>query len=255
MTNMSGKVALMAGGAGYLTAPACRRLVECGASVAIADVNETRAAQLAQDLDAPGQVHSIALDVGDEKSCRSAVAATLERFGKLDIMVNSTWLHLNKRVEDLTWDEFDSSMHVNLTGTFFLAREAAHAMHDGGSIILFSSMYGLVAPRLSNYPPPMNPNPIDYGVSKAGIVQMTRYLAVYWAARNIRVNCIAPGPFPHEQMRVDSPDFMANLEQSVPMGRIGRQAEVAGAVLFLASEDSSYITGQTLQVDGGWTVW
>ncbi len=255
MVDLENKVVLMAGGAGYLAAPACGKLVECGASIVIADLNDCRAEEVAQSMGAPERVMSMALDVGDEESCKAAVTQTVRRFGKLDVLVNSTYLSSDKSVEDLTWQEFDSAMHVNLTGTFMLAREAANAMRQGGNIVLFGSMYGLVAPTLRNYPPPMNPNPIEYGVAKAGIVQMTRYLAVYWASRNIRVNCISPGPFPHERTQREHPDFMQGLASSVPLGRIGNQWEVAGAVAFLASDEASYITGQNLSVDGGWTAW
>jgi NAD(P)-dependent dehydrogenase (short-subunit alcohol dehydrogenase family) len=156
-------------------------------------------------------------------------------------------------VEELTAEEFDAANHVNLTGTFCLAREAAAVMKTGGSIVVYSSMYGLVAPDPDMYPPPRKPNPIEYGMGKAAIVQMVKYLASYWGHRGIRVNGIAPGAFPHPRGDGADPDFVQLLVNKVPMGRIGRREETAGAVVFLASDDASYITGQTLAVDGGWT--
>jgi NAD(P)-dependent dehydrogenase (short-subunit alcohol dehydrogenase family) len=101
----------------------------------------------------------------------------------------------------------------------------------------------------------MNPNPIEYGVAKAGIQQMARYLAVHWGPRGVRCNSISPGPFPNPQMQRDQPDFIARLEHHVPLGRIGQAPETAGVVAFLLSDAASYITGQNLAVDGGWTAW
>lgn len=128
-------------------------------------------------------------------------------------------------------------------------------MRDGGSMVFFSSMYGHIAPDPRIYDPPLNPNPIEYGVAKAGIEQMTRYLAVHWANKNIRVNAVAPGAFPHAHQQRDYPVFMQKLAQKSPAGRIGRQDELTGAVVFLASDEASFITGQVLDVDGGVTIW
>ena len=151
-------------------------------------------------------------------------------------------------------EEFDRSLHVNVTGTFLLAREVALAMENGGSIVLFSSMYGQISPDPRIYDSPLNPNPIEYGIGKAGTEQMTRYLAVHWAKRNIRVNAIAPGAFPHAVQQSTYPEWMKNLSEKNPLGRIGRPEEIAGAVVFLSSGEASYITGHILNVDGGWTI-
>ena len=254
--DLAGKTVLVAGGAGYLGQPICRLLAGQGAAVVIADAAADRAGALAAELVAGGhRARAIALDGGDETSCREAVAFTTAAFGRLDTLVVATFRSVGKTVDELTAEEFDAANRVNITGTFVLARAAAQAMSAGGSIVLFASMYGLVAPDPRVYHPPMNPNPIEYGAGKAAIVQMTRYLATAWGPRGIRVNAVAPGPFPNAAVQREHPAFVQRLADRVPLGRVGRQDEIAGAVTFLAADESAYMTGTTLRVDGGWTAW
>lgn len=253
--DLSSKVVLVAGGAGYLGRSICRILVEQGASLMVADVAQGRSESLIAELAADGKIAAIKFDASDPASSRAAIGATIARFGRLDVLVNATCHSIGKKVEDLEPDEFDLANRVNLTGTFVLAREAAQAMGEGGSIILFASMYGLVSPDPRLYEAPMNPNPIEYGVGKAGIVQMTKYLAVYWGGKGIRVNAIAPGPFPNPAVQSRDPDFIRRLSNRVPLGRIGHPEEIGGVVAFLASNASTYINGETISVDGGWTAW
>jgi NAD(P)-dependent dehydrogenase (short-subunit alcohol dehydrogenase family) len=255
--NLSGKVVLVAGGAGYLGHPICRMLAGQGAAVIIADAANERAETLADEIRGRGgRARAVPLDGGDETSCQAAVAFASDAFGRLDTLVVATYRSISKTVDELSAAEFDEANRVNITGTFVLARAAAKVMPAaGGSIILFASMYGLVSPDPRAYHPPMNPNPIEYGVGKAAIVQMAKYLAVAWGPRNIRVNAIAPGPFPTSTTQQQHPEFVQRLADKVPLGRIGRQDEVAGAVAFLAADESSYMSGTTLRVDGGWTAW
>lgn len=255
MFDLTGKVVLMAGGAGYLATPACEALAAQGASVMIADLSDRRTA-LAEGLRRDGYtVDACHLDVGDPVSCQAAVDATVAAFGRLDVLVNATFWSKGGRLEDLAPADFDRAAQVNLTGGFALARSAADAMPTGGSIVWFASMYGLVAPVPAMYEAPMLPNPIEYGACKAGVLQMVRYLAATWGPRRIRVNAIAPGPFPWPSQQADNEPFVARLADRTMLGRIGDQHEVAGPVVFLASDAASYVTGHTLAVDGGWTQW
>jgi NAD(P)-dependent dehydrogenase (short-subunit alcohol dehydrogenase family) len=258
MFALTGKAALVAGGAGWLGSPLCRALVEQGADVAIADRDLVRAEQAAAEAAAArpgGRSIAVPLDVADEQSIRDAVARTVGAFGRLDVLVNATFAAVGKRVEELGGEELDRTLHVNLTGGFLLAREAAARMGTGGSMIFFASMYGLVAPDPRLYVEPMTPNPIEYGVAKAGVVQMVRYLAVHWAPRGIRVNAVVPGAFPNASVQRQDPEFIGRLALRAPLGRIGTPREIAGAVAYLASDEASFVTGTTLVVDGGWTAW
>jgi NAD(P)-dependent dehydrogenase (short-subunit alcohol dehydrogenase family) len=176
-------------------------------------------------------------------------------FGRLDVLVNATYAPQQKSLQDISGEDFTRSLGGNVAGAFLLARAAKQAMTAGGSIIMFSSMYGHVAPDPSVYHAPMRPNPVEYGVAKAGIDQMIRYLAVSWAGEGIRVNGVAPGPFPQPPVQANHPDFVERLAKKVPMGRVGIAGEIAGAVIFLASDAASFVTGQCLCVDGGWTIW
>ena len=161
-------------------------------------------------------------------------------------------------IEDATAEDFDRAYHVGVTAYFLLAREVMLHLRERkspGSIINIASMYGVVASYPSAYDGlPVNSPPVYHGV-KGGLIHLTRHLAAYWARYNIRVNAISPGPFPKPQMKERLPEFIRRLEEKVPLGRMGGPQELKGAVVLLASDAGSYITGQNLLVDGGWTAW
>lgn len=253
--DLTGKDIWVFGGAGYLGSAVVSLTASLGASVLCADLGG-RAEAFAKSLPAGG-VTAATLDVCDGAAAGRFVAEQIARRGVPAGLVVMTYAATGKRMDELTEADFDAANHGNLTGTFLLVREVGRRMAegDGGSVVLFSSMYGSVSPDPGMYEAPMNPNPIEYGVGKAGIQQMARYLAVHWGPRAVRVNSISPGPFPNPDVQRASPAFIARLAQKSPLGRIGQPAEIAGATAFLLSDAASYITGHDLAVDGGWRAW
>jgi len=256
--DLSGKTAWVPGGAGLLGSAVCRALAEHGARVVIADLRPEAAEKAAEDLvrdglDAEGQ----ALDIGDEAAVIRAVDDIVSAHGRLDCMVNMTFASTGARMEAMTAAQWEQGMRVSLTGAFVATREAGRVMAvgGGGSIVHFSSMYGTVSPDPRMYPPSQPPNPVDYGVAKAGLLQLVRYQAVFMADRGVRVNAIVPGPFPNPEAQGADPEFLTLLLKKTPMGRVGLPEEIAGAVVFLCSGAASYVTGTQVVVDGGWTAW
>ena len=254
--DFAGRDLWVIGGAGHLGRPVLVLLASLGARVLCVD-RDGRARAAVDELGLGDTVTPWMLDVADEAAALEFVEGRMSERGVPDGMVVLTYASTAERLEDLRGTDMDRVHHGNLTATLVLARAVGERMaaRGSGSIVLFSSMYGSVSPDPHMYAPPMNPNPIEYGVGKAGIEQMTRYLAVHWGRRGVRVNSVAPGPFPNPSVQRDHPTFVRRLEGRTPLGRIGRPEEIAGAVAFLLSDASTYVTGHNLAVDGGWTAW
>ncbi|MFO0875863.1 MAG: SDR family oxidoreductase [Gemmataceae bacterium] len=231
-------------------------MAEAGCRIVVASRDPQRGEVVAQSLggSAAGQHVSVTLDHLEEASIHAGFAAALAKVGSLDILVNNGHEALGADWSSVTEDQFNRQL-ANATGYFLLARllrEQAVAQQKPASIILLGSMYGVVGSYPEAYTGIGPANPVAYQVLKGGIVQMTRHLAVYWARDGVRVNCLSPGPFPSEKA---SPALVERLCARSPMQRMGRPEELKGAVVFLASDASSYVTGQNLLVDGGWTAW
>ena len=251
--DLTGKVALVTGGVGWLGSSMSAALAELGASVIVTSRTAERAEASAKEIPSPkGAKHyGIALDHIEEKTAFAGFDACVEAAGQIDILVNNACSLLAKDLTVVTHDEFTSQL-LNVPGAFTLSRLLRnHVVERGvpGNVIMISSIYGIVASYPQIYEG-FYANPVSYQMVKASLIQMTRHLATYWAKDRVRVNCLTPGTFPNPKIPQSVVDGINSL---CPMGRIGRPDELKGAMAYLASEASSYVTGHNLVVDGGWT--
>ncbi len=257
LLSLKGKVAIVTGAAGWLGAAMSRALAEAGATVVATSRDEDRAAAFAATL--PGEGHAgMGFDQEATDTIPGFLAQVVERLGRIDILVNNAYGTTAPTIDTATAEDFDRAYHVGVTAYFLLAREVMfhlRARQAPGSIINIASMYGVVASYPSAYEGLEVNSPPNYHGLKGGLVHLTRHLAAYWAKYNIRVNALSPGPFPKPETEKRVPGFIPRLEEKVPLGRMGRPEELKGAVVLLASDAGSYITGQNLLVDGGWTAW
>ena len=254
--DLRGKAALVTGASGYLGGAMARALAEAGATVVVGSRHGERAEQVAASLPVPvAQRHyGVQLDQLDEASLSSGFARAVEQTGGLDVLVNNGHHPAASDWTDVTGREFTEQLS-NATAYFLLARHLyRHAVSRGvpASIIMLGSMYGMVGSYPAAYEGIGPASPVAYHALKGGIIHMTRHLAVYWAADRVRVNALSPGPFPAPTVPAE---LVQRLEARSPMGRMGLPWELKGAVVFLASDASSYMTGQNLVIDGGWTAW
>jgi NAD(P)-dependent dehydrogenase (short-subunit alcohol dehydrogenase family) len=247
---LTGRVAIVTGASSGLGARFARVLRARGADVVLAGRRSDRLAKLAGEL-GKDHVEWVPTDVTDESAVSRLVERAVDRFGRLDVMVNNAGAADGGPGEAAAIDDFERVLRVNLSAVFVGCREAARVMltAGGGSVINIASVAGLRS-LSARYPM------AAYAASKSGVVGLTRELGAQWASRGVRVNAIAPGWFPTEltgQLR--DRDQVSWIEQRTPIGRAGRLEELDGALVFLASDASSYVVGQTLVVDGGWTLW
>ena len=257
LLDLRGKVAVVTGAAGWLGAAMSRALAEAGAAMAVTSREGSRARDLAEALPGGGH-HGFQFDQGDADAIPEFLNEVNNKLGQVDILVNNAYGGTNHDIETVSTADFDDAYHLGVTAPFVLAREVANHLRTrgaSGSIINIASMYGVVGSYPEAYSGhPVN-SPASYHAMKGGLVHLTRHLAVYWAKDGIRVNAISPGPFPGAETQRAMPEFIDRLNEKVPMGRMGRPEELKGIVVLLASDAGSYITGQNILVDGGWTAW
>lgn len=273
--DLSGRVAVVTGGAGLLGTEFCQTLLEAGASTVVADINDDAAKKLAsalnerfQSKESSSRAIPVQVDISSKNSVEELFHLVLEDFGKVDILVNAAAIDpkfdpdslavsdSNVGFEDFPLEKWQEAMDVNLTGVFLCCQAAGKLMasQGGGVMINISSIYGLIGPDQRIYQSEGNPDrykPAYYSTTKAGILGLTRYLATYYAGKNIRVNALTPGGVFNEHDQ----DFVQAYSSRTVLGRMAEKNEMNGALLFLASDASAYMTGSNLVVDGGWTAW
>ena len=268
--DLTGRVAVVTGGVGLLGAEFCRTLAEAGASVTVVDMNASSSQATADALTKNGyKALAVPADITQPDSVNALVEKVLAEFGKLDILVNSAALDpkfdpqaMEKGMapgafEDYPLDQWNAAMNVNLTGMFLVTQACVKPMIANGkkgSIINICSTYGLNGPDQRLYIKDgqrVGFKPVYYTVTKAGVLGFTKYLAAYYAGTEIRVNTLTPGGVfnNHDEY------FVTNYSAKTILGRMANKDEMNGALLFLASDASSYMTGNNVVVDGGWTAW
>ena len=254
--NLTGKSIWITGGAGYLGSAITRALDAEAAQVVCIDL-PGRAEALVQKHSLKRTI-PVTLDVNDPSAMPAAIDQLVAEHGLPDGVAHLAFSSSSgHRLEDLPAEVFQNTFDRTLTPTFVFCRALAEKMkgRGTGNIVIFSSMYGVVAPDPRIYIDPMTPNPIDYGASKAALLQMTRYLAVHYGPSNLRFNAITPGPFPPAAVQEANPKFTEDLLAKTALNRLGVYEEIVGPTLFLLSDSASYVTGHSLVVDGGWTSW
>ncbi len=261
LSDLSGRVAVITGGAGHIGTVFGETLAEMGAAIAVVDMAEEHCVRIAADIGRSFGVDTTPLiaDLSVEDDVREIAGRVVDRLGRLDILVNCASLVGTMPLEgwnapflEQSADTWREALEVNLTAPFVLVQTATEALRKSGhgSVVNVSSVQGMIGPDLKMYEGlPLN-SPAAYGASKAGLVQITRWLATVLAPE-IRVNAISPGGV----WRNQPADFGERYAQRTPLQRMAAEEDLKGAIAFLASDMSAYVTGQNLVVDGGWTTW
>lgn len=258
--SLEGKVAIVTGGRGLYGASISSGLCEMGATVVIASRNGAKCEEYAAELRRQGyNAVGMSLDLSDDDSIKALAKDVYEKFGKIDILVNNAVDRRNMTsLANATRQKLQDSVSTNLNGQILLSQAVLEYMiaAESGSIINISSMRGLDCPHFPFYPEAMGDQPVNYTTEKWAMVGMTKYMAGRYGKHHIRVNCIAPGGFnPGLSDDPEKKKFVDTYIENCPLGCWANEDDIKGPVIFLASEAANYVTGATLVMDGGWTIW
>ena len=261
MMDLSGRSVLVTGGAGHIGRAICHGLAELGATISVLDIESGSSEDLVADLSAISNSKglSVACDLRDELATRKAVRKVSRQVGALDILVHcaafvgtTEFPGWSVRFQEQTVEAWDAALRVNLTSAFVITQEMYPVLSRSGkgSVILFGSTYGIVGPDMNLYEDTAMANPAGYAASKGGLIQLMRHLSTILAP-HVRVNAVSPGGVWRDQPE----EFHKKYISRTPLGRMAREEDLVGAVAYLASDLSQYVTGHNLVVDGGWTAW
>ena len=247
MQRFEGRIALVTGAAGGIGQAVCRRLASEGAAIVASDLQASQVEGLASELrgNDGGRALALRLDVRDKSSAVQAVNAAIKEFGKLDVLINNAGIFAQTPLLEIQAERWDALMAINLRGVLLCSQAAVEAMISdgrGGAIVNLASLAGQVGGVVAG---------ADYAASKAGVVALTKSLAKVAAPYGIRVNAVNPGVIDTAMPAQFPPAARARMIEDTPLKRMGRPEEVASAIAFLASDDASFITGTTLDINGG----
>jgi len=253
--SLKNSVAIVTGGTGYLGQEITKGLAEAGARVYVLDIDKELAKNFLMSLPQKLDVKFMACDISLKTNIDSVFEKIFDEEKKIEILVNNAYYGKGGDLETILEENWNSGIDGTINNYFRCIQSVIKYMKtSGGQIINLASMYGMVSPDPSVYGNSGFNNPPNYGAGKAAVIQLTKYAAVHLAKYNIRVNAISPGPFPNPKVQ-ENIEFIRLLEEKVPLKRIGNPEDLKGIIVFLASKSSSYVTGQNIAVDGGWTSW
>lgn len=258
--DLSGIVAIITGATGQLGTAFAETIAELGGHVVVVSRTETDCVNLAARLTEEYQeAVAVPTDITNPSDVTALVDEVRDEFGRLDVLVNNAYNGNLVPFEEMSVDQFWDGLDVALTGSFLTTRESIPLLREaGGSIINIASIYGITGPDHGIYGDSGLNSPVHYGIAKSGLIQFSRWLATRYAADGIRSNALTPGGIYNAELE-DRPDyesvFVRSYEERTPLGRMGTPTDLKGAMAYLASDASQWVTGQNLVIDGGWTAW
>lgn len=259
MFDLKGKTVVITGGTGNLGSAMSDALAAFNANLFVLGTNLEKNKQHASLLKNKYSLDTCfggAMDIRSEESIKNSFATIIDTTGQIDVLINNAAFSRDGAVDKMGNEDWCAGIDGTINGVFRVSKCALNYMLERkkGNIINIASMYGMVAPNPEIYGDTGFDNPANYGVGKAAIIQFSKYIAATYGRKGIRANSISPGPFPSCEVQ-ENKWFINNLASKTPLGRIGEPQDLQGIIVLLASDASSYLTGQNIAVDGGWTSW